>query len=90
MRVIFAANRDLKQLCAQGAFRDDLDFRLNVFPIDIPPLRERPEDIAPLARRILARHARRLNPAVAAIDEEALTALRAYRWPPATCANRRT
>lgn len=81
VRLVFAANRDLKQLCAQGTFRDDLYFRLNVFPIQIPPLRERPEDIVALARRILARHARRLNPAVAGIDAEALDALRAYAWP---------
>lgn len=81
VRLLIAANRDLKQLCAQGAFRDDLYFRLNVFPIDIAPLRERPEDIAALARQVLARHAPRLNPKVDAIDEAAMAALVRYRWP---------
>ncbi|MFN3566881.1 MAG: sigma-54-dependent transcriptional regulator [Burkholderiaceae bacterium] len=81
VRLLFAANQDLKQLCARGAFREDLYFRLNVFPIEIAPLRARREDIAPLARALLARHAPRLNPKVATIDEEALAALQRYHWP---------
>jgi DNA-binding NtrC family response regulator len=81
VRLLIAANRDLKQLSAQGTFRDDLYFRLNVFPIDIAPLRERRDDIAALARQVLARHAPRLNPKVDAIDDEAMAALAGYRWP---------
>jgi DNA-binding NtrC family response regulator len=79
VRVIAATNRDLAALLAAGSFRADLFQRLNVFPITIPPLADRPTDIEPLTRHFLARHAsgRPLPP----IAPEFLTALRDRRWP---------
>lgn len=74
VRVIAATNRDLEEEVRRGAFREDLFYRLNVFPIRVPPLRERPDDILPLADRFLADRKRRLAPAAERL-------LRAYDWP---------
>ena len=82
VRVVAATARDLAQAVAQGLFREDLYWRLNVLAMRLPPLRERPEDIAPLARHFLARFAP-LRPELPALElaPEALEALLAHRWP---------
>jgi two-component system response regulator AtoC len=80
VRVIAATHRDLGALVAEGRFREDLFYRLAVFPIHVPPLCERPEDIDALARAALPKLARRLGIS-AALAPEALERLRAYAWP---------
>jgi formate hydrogenlyase transcriptional activator len=81
VRVLAASNRDLSQMVAAGQFRSDLYYRLNVFPIVVPPLRERPEDIPLLARFFTERHARRFNKAIPEITPKTMRALCAQRWP---------
>jgi two-component system nitrogen regulation response regulator NtrX len=80
VRVLAATNKDLPYAVRQGQFREDLWFRLNVLPIHIPPLRERPEDIAPLVRHFAARSAARLGRSVK-FDAGAIPLLTAYGWP---------
>jgi len=80
-RVIAATNRDLRAMVKAGAFRDDLLWRLNVFAIEIPPLRERPEDIPLLAEHFLARFAEAMNRKPMPLSPPALEALLAYPWP---------
>jgi two-component system nitrogen regulation response regulator NtrX len=80
VRVIAATNKDLAQAVRQRQFREDLWFRLNVLPIHIPPLRERPDDIPPLVRHCAARCGVRLGRAVR-LDAGAVQLLAAYRWP---------
>jgi transcriptional regulator with PAS, ATPase and Fis domain len=80
VRVIAATNVDLKEAIAAGRFREDLYYRLRVVPIHIPPLRERPEDIEPLARHLLHRIAARESRAVR-LSPDALRRLLAYPWP---------
>jgi two-component system response regulator AtoC len=81
VRVIAATNRDLRQLVADGKFQEDLFYRLNVIPIDIPPLRERREDIPVLIDHFVRKHARRTGKRVERIGEEVITALQHYEWP---------
>ncbi|WP_428938414.1 sigma-54 interaction domain-containing protein [Fontivita pretiosa] len=81
VRVIAATNRDLSRAASDGAFRQDLFYRLNVFPIRIPPLRERPDDIEPLARDFAQRFARRMGRAAPLLSERCIGRLRAYSWP---------
>ncbi len=80
VRVIAATNKDLSRATQQGRFREDLLFRLNVLPIHIPPLRERPEDVAPLVQHFAARQAARLGRGVR-LDAGAVQLLAAYPWP---------
>lgn len=80
VRLISAANRDLHQLVEEGKFREDLYYRLNVVPIQVPPLRERPEDIAPLIRKYLSKYNKRLHDNKV-IDEDAMAVLLKYDWP---------
>jgi DNA-binding NtrC family response regulator len=81
VRIIAATNRDLSALIAEGRFREDLFYRLNVVSLDIPPLRERASDIAALAMFFLARYAEENGKRIEGFDDEALGALEAYRWP---------
>jgi DNA-binding NtrC family response regulator len=80
VRVIAATNKDLVKASQQGQFRDDLLFRLNVLPIDIPPLRERPDDVPPLVQHFAARQATRLGRPVR-FDAGAVQLLASYAWP---------
>jgi len=80
-RLVSATNRDMIQLVKDGKFREDLYYRLNVFPIWVPPLRERSGDIAELAAHFLARFAAEEGKRIAGLDEEALRLLQAYSWP---------
>jgi formate hydrogenlyase transcriptional activator len=81
VRLIAATNADLEQMVADKKYRGDLYYRLNVFPITIPPLRERPEDIPALTRFFTQKYARRLKKRIEAIPAEVMTALTNYRWP---------
>jgi two-component system response regulator HydG len=81
VRVIAATHRDLKKLVAEGRFREDLYFRLNVVPIVMPPLRERPDDIELLANHFIARISRDLGRSPAKLTPEALRAFQGYAWP---------
>jgi two-component system, NtrC family, response regulator AlgB len=81
VRVVAATNRDLDADVKAGRFREDLLFRLNVIEIDVPPLRERADDILPMARRFLAFFARAGNRPPPALAPEAEQALLAYAWP---------
>ena len=80
VRIIAATHRDLRQLIAQGQFREDLFFRLNVVPLQIPSLRERLEDLPDLTRHFLERAATEGLPRKE-ISQDAITALQTYRWP---------
>jgi formate hydrogenlyase transcriptional activator len=81
VRLVAATNRDLTAMVAEGRFRTDLYYRLNVFPIRLPPLRERTGDIPLLVRYFVAEYARKLNRRIASIPEPALEAMTRYRWP---------
>ena len=81
VRIVAATNRDLARLVEEQRFRDDLYYRLNVFPIHVPPLRERTEDIPALVRFFVQRLARPMNRHVEVVPSEALKALRRYAWP---------
>jgi two-component system, NtrC family, response regulator AtoC len=81
VRVIAATNRDLRQLVAEGKFQDDLFYRLNVIPIQIPPLRERREDIPVLVEHFVRKHAQRSGKPIDKIDEGVAAALQRYDWP---------
>jgi DNA-binding NtrC family response regulator len=81
VRVIAATHRDLAAEVSAGSFREDLYFRLSVLIANLPPLRDRPEDVAVLAERFLEHFRRRTTREVSAISPEALAALRAYHWP---------
>ncbi len=81
VRVIAATNRNLKEAIQSGAFREDLYYRLNVFPIHIPALRERREDIPVLAKFFLEIYSRKFSRAFSMIDSRSLDMLIGYRWP---------
>lgn len=81
VRVIAATNRDLEKMVGEGTFRGDLYYRLNVFTITLPPLRERADDISLLAKHFLSRFSRELAKSVHTIPEETLALLKQYLWP---------
>ena len=81
VRIMSATNRDLIADVKDGRFREDLFYRLHVFPITVPPLHERPEDIPELTRHFLARFAAEEGKRISRIKAEALTLLTSYRWP---------
>lgn len=80
-RIIAATNKNIEEQVREGAFREDLFYRLNVVRIEIPPLRERKEDIAPLAARILRRLNRQMGVSITGISEDAFEVLKAYSFP---------
>jgi PAS domain S-box-containing protein len=81
VRLIAATNRDLAQMVAEKEFRSDLYYRLKVFPVFAPPLRERAADIPVLVRHFVSRHARRMGKTIETIPPEAMAALVAWKWP---------
>ena len=81
VRILSATNADLGDEVGAGRFRQDLLFRLNTVNLHLPPLRDRREDVEPLAERFLERHAQRYRKSVERFDEGAVRALREYRWP---------
>lgn len=81
VRVIATTNRDLREYVREGKFREDLYYRLSVFPLAWQPLRRRRQDIVPLAERLLEQHARRMGRTAVRLDESAKLALSRYDWP---------
>ncbi len=81
VRIITATNRDLAEAVANGEFREDLYYRINVFPITIPPLRDRSADIAALAQSFLQRFAQRAGRELASLSADDIRMLTTYRWP---------
>ena len=81
VRVIAATNRDLKQLVADGKFQEDLYYRLNVIPIEIPALRERPEDIPVLIEHFVEKHRQRTGKKISGVDDDVVASLKKYEWP---------
>ena len=81
VRVIAATNRDLQSAIAAGTFRSDLFYRLNVFPIEVPPLRERQEDIPVLAAYFIDRFAKKAGKSIRGVNKKSLALLQSYSWP---------
>lgn len=81
VRLVAATNRDLAQMAADGDFRTDLYYRLDIFPLALPALRERPDDIPRLVRHFTQRFARRMGRRIESIPSETMTALVRYPWP---------
>jgi transcriptional regulator with PAS, ATPase and Fis domain len=81
VRVIAATNRDLKQMVSEARFQEDLYYRLNVIPIQIPPLRERREDVAVLIDHFFDKHKQRTGKTIERLDDDVVQALMKYDWP---------
>ena len=81
VRILASSNRDLKKLMDDGKFRQDLFYRLSVVPVDLPPLRERSQDIKSLCEYFLVSFAKQSGLSIPAIDETSYAALQAYEWP---------
>jgi DNA-binding NtrC family response regulator len=81
LRVIAATNRDLRQMVADGKFQEDLFYRLNVIPIEIPPLRERRDDIPSLVEHFIQKHAQRVGRRIERLEESVMNGLQQYEWP---------
>ena len=81
VRVIAATNRDLKKMVSEGGFREDLYYRLNTFPIEVPPLRERPLDVPTLAKHFLRKAAKEFGKTDLTLTGDAVARLSGYRWP---------
>jgi len=81
VRIIAATNRDLKKEVREGKFREDLYYRLNVVPIELPPLRERKEDLPLLCDFIIEKHTQKLHKNIKGISPQAMRLLKKYHWP---------
>jgi formate hydrogenlyase transcriptional activator len=81
VRVVAATNRDLKAAVANGTFREDLYYRLNVFPLEVPPLRARKADVPLLVEYFIDRYARKAGKKIRSVDRKALQLLQSYPWP---------
>src|SRR5207248_10420422 len=81
VRLVAATHRDLAKMVADGRFREDLYYRLNVFPVVLPPLRERPDDVPRLVRHFTQKFARRMGRRLETIPSEVMDALARYPWP---------
>ncbi len=81
VRILAATNQPLARLMAEGKFREDLFYRLNVFPLVVPPLRERPEDILLLAHYFTNRYRAKLKKPISSIDQRSIERLQQYYWP---------
>jgi PAS domain S-box-containing protein len=81
VRIIVATNRDLEEAIADGSFRRDLFYRLNVFPVEIPPLRQRKEDIPTLIEYFVDRYSRKMGKKIRTIEKRTLELLQSYSWP---------
>jgi DNA-binding NtrC family response regulator len=81
VRLISATNRNLEEMVKEGTFREDLFYRLNVIPIHVPPLRERPDDIVLLAEHFVGAHCTKMGRRPLDLSGDAEDALRAFRWP---------
>ncbi len=81
VRVVATTNRNLEEEVRKGTFRQDLYYRLNVFPITVPPLRQRKEDIPPMVQSFLERYARKMGKQIDSIQKETMKALQDYPWP---------
>jgi transcriptional regulator with GAF, ATPase, and Fis domain len=81
VRIVTATHQNLEELIRQGRFREDLFYRLNVFPIEVPPLRDRAEDVPELAMFFIAQSAQRCKRSVTQIDDDALALLKGFAWP---------
>jgi DNA-binding NtrC family response regulator len=81
LRVIAATNRDLRQMVSEGKFQEDLFYRLNVIPMELPPLRERRDDIPALAEHFVRKHAQRTGRRITGTDDTVMSLLQQYDWP---------
>ncbi len=81
IRVIAATNRDLSKMVAEGGFREDLYYRINVIPVRLPPLRERPEDLPLLAEHFVAKYAAQMKKEIAGLSGAAIACIGGYAWP---------
>jgi formate hydrogenlyase transcriptional activator len=81
VRVLAATNRDLKTAVASGTFRQDLFYRLNVFPIQVPPLRQRADDIPPLVEYFIDRYAKKAGKKIRKIEKKTMELFQTYKWP---------
>ena len=81
VRIIAATNKDLEEMIRRKQFREDLYFRLNVIPIHIPPLRERPEDLELIIERVIDKFSRAMGKRIDGIEKDAMHILLSYRWP---------
>jgi two-component system, NtrC family, response regulator AtoC len=81
VRVIAATNRDLEKAIRERTFREDLFYRLNIIPIDLPPLRDRPEDIPAIVEHFLAHFSREFKKTFKSVTPEAMARLKAHAWP---------
>src|SRR5687767_12088284 len=81
LRVIAATNRDLKQMVSDGKFQEDLFYRLNVIPIEIPPLRERRDDIPVLTDHFIEKHRQRTGKQIERVEPDVVETLQQYDWP---------